>query len=169
MSHARKCPQCGYSTTNPQAKFCRSCGRPFPAKISVDPAHSRTRALKSSQPIQKRCLKCGNVKHDPTARYCRVCGGVLDDTAISQPTEEFILPEFDDIIRIAQEKKKRQKKDKKQKIESVDQAKAEIEAAFPISPSISPTEEKLDQKITEILSKVKTQPVQQVKSKNKEK
>lgn len=152
---SRKCPRCGYSSSNPQAKFCRQCGNPYPSRISKRSPHSSTIPVKPSQQTQKRCIKCGNVKHHSTARYCSRCGGLLDNTAVFQTSEEVILPEFDDIIRLAQEKKKRKKKkEEDQEFDVIEQIKKEINTLISDLPSTSSIEEELEQKIEELQSKL---------------
>ncbi|MFX1513914.1 MAG: zinc ribbon domain-containing protein [Promethearchaeota archaeon] len=158
MDPIRKCSRCGYSTSNPQAKFCRRCGTSYSPIISKDTSRASTTTIRSFQQPQKRCLKCGSVKHLPSARYCKVCGGLLDSSATIQTSDKITLPEFDDIIRIARKKKEREEKDRElHEKELINQIKTEIEADISDTPPSSSIEEELGRKIERILSKLQNQ------------
>jgi hypothetical protein len=69
---ARRCTHCR-SENRPEARFCRSCGKPLGAAGSAS-AGSPARA----------CADCGQ-KNLPSARFCRTCGAALDAASASVP------------------------------------------------------------------------------------
>ena len=69
-----KCPGCGSDITDPEAKFCRRCGRPFGAPTVV----SATGIV---------CTQCGTQNHSG-ARFCRGCGASLTGADSGTPPDE---------------------------------------------------------------------------------
>lgn len=71
----RKCPNCGFETTDPETLFCNECGTKMIEKSKAE-AFVDIPASKVEEKAQqtKKCPKCGFETSDSETEFCTECG-----------------------------------------------------------------------------------------------